>query len=80
MIATKSPRVNDNNNNNNNKTWVKKKNEPKFLIVHTTLKASESHYFDSGFSHHMTSNKSFFSTFTKFDDGNVTFCDDMWLL
>ena len=54
-----------------------KKNELKCLIVHTTLKASETHpwYLDSGYSHHMMGNKSFFTSFIEFDGGNVTFGD-----
>ncbi|RVX20531.1 hypothetical protein CK203_002542 [Vitis vinifera] len=51
---------------------------------HTTLRASESHswYLDNGClhhmtgsSHHMTRNKSLFTSFTEFDRGNVTFGD-----
>ena len=40
--------------------WVKK-NELNCLVVHTALRASESHswYFDSGCSRHMTGNRSF---------------------
>ena len=54
-----------------------KKNELKCLIVHTVVRASESHswYLDSGCSHHMTGNKSLFTSFTEFDGGNVTFRD-----
>ncbi|KAL6345648.1 hypothetical protein AAG906_017383 [Vitis piasezkii] len=57
--------------------WVKK-NELNCLVVHTTLRASESHswYFDSGCSRHMTGNRSFFTNFTKFDGGNMTFGDN----
>ena len=56
--------------------WVKK-NELDCLVVHITLKASESHswFFDSGCSCHMTSNRSFFTNFTEFNGGNVTFGD-----
>ena len=48
------------------------------LVVHTTLRASESHswYLDNGCSHHMASNKSFFTRFIEFDRGDVTFRDD----
>ena len=48
--------------------WVKK-NELKCFVVHTALKAIESHswYLDSGCSHHMTRNKSLFTSFTEFD-------------
>ena len=54
-----------------------KKNELKCLIVHTVVRASESHswYLDSRCSHHMTRNKSLFTSFTEFDGGNVTFGD-----
>ena len=54
-----------------------KKNELDCLVVHITLKASESHswFFDSGCSCHMTSNRSFFTNFTEFNGGNVTFGD-----
>ncbi|WKA05456.1 hypothetical protein VitviT2T_023422 [Vitis vinifera] len=53
--------------------WVKK-NELKCFVVHTALRAIESHSWnlDSGCSHHMTGNK---SLFTEFDGGNVTFGD-----
>lgn len=56
--------------------WVKK-NEHKCLVVHTTLRASESHswYHDSGCSRYMIRNKSFFITFIDFYGGNVTFVD-----
>ncbi|RVX07779.1 Retrovirus-related Pol polyprotein from transposon RE1 [Vitis vinifera] len=56
--------------------WVKK-NELNCLVVHTALRASESHswYFDSGCSRHMTGNRSFFTNFIEFDGGNVTFGD-----
>ncbi|RVW32374.1 Retrovirus-related Pol polyprotein from transposon TNT 1-94 [Vitis vinifera] len=56
--------------------WVKK-SELNFLVVHTALRASELHswYFDSGCSHHMTGNRLFFTNFTEFDGGNVTFGD-----
>ncbi|KAJ9702803.1 hypothetical protein PVL29_004509 [Vitis rotundifolia] len=56
--------------------WVKK-NELKCFVVHIALKAIESHswYLDSGCSHHMTGNKSLFTSFTEFDGGNVTFGD-----
>ncbi|KAJ9680449.1 hypothetical protein PVL29_019700 [Vitis rotundifolia] len=56
--------------------WVKK-NELKCFVVHTALRASESHswYLDSGCSHHMTGNKSLFTSFIEFDRGNVTFGD-----
>ena len=56
--------------------WVKK-NELKCFVVHTALRAIESHswYLDSGCSHHMTGNKSLFTSFTEFDGGNVTFGD-----
>ncbi|KAL6329091.1 hypothetical protein AAG906_007438 [Vitis piasezkii] len=46
--------------------WVKK-NELKYF--------SHSWYLDSGCSHHMTGNKSLFTSFTEFDGGNVTFGD-----
>ena len=41
------------------------------------ISVSKSHpwYFDSGCSRHMTTNKYFFTTFTNFDGGNVTFGD-----
>ena len=54
-----------------------KKNEINCLVVHTILRVSESHswYFDSGCSRHMTSNKSFFTNLTQFNEGNVTFGD-----
>ena len=41
------------------------------------ISVSKTHpwYFDSGCSRHMTTNKSFFTTFTNFDGGNVTFGD-----
>nr|CAN69096.1 hypothetical protein VITISV_025437 [Vitis vinifera] len=54
-----------------------KKNELKCFVVHTALRAIESHswYLDSGCSHHMTGNKSLFTSFTEFDGGNVTFGD-----
>lgn len=55
-----------------------KKNEFNCLVVHTTLRASESHslYFDSGCSCHIyIYNKSFFINFTTFDGGNVMFGD-----
>ncbi|KAJ9696872.1 hypothetical protein PVL29_008873 [Vitis rotundifolia] len=54
--------------------WVKK-NELKCFVVHTALRAIESHswFLDSGCSHHMTGNKSLFTSFTEFDGGNVTF-------
>ena len=54
--------------------WVKK-NELNCLVVHTALRSSESHswYFDSGCSHHMKGNRSFFTNFTEFNGGNVTF-------
>ena len=47
------------------------------FVVHTALRDSESQswYLDSGCSHHMTGNKSLFTSFTKFDGGNVTFGD-----
>ena len=47
------------------------------FIAHTALRASDSHswYLDSGCSHHMTRNKSLFTSFTEFDGGNVTFGD-----
>ncbi|RVW98135.1 hypothetical protein CK203_031853 [Vitis vinifera] len=56
--------------------WVKK-SELNCLVVHTALRASELHswYFDSGCSRHMTGNRSFFTNFTEFDGGNVTFGD-----
>ena len=56
--------------------WVKK-NELKCLIVHIALRASETHlwYLDSGCSHHMTGNKSLFTSFIEFNGGNVTFRD-----
>ena len=61
--------------------WVKN-NELNCLVVHTTLRASESHswYFNSGCSCHMTGNRSFFTNFTEFDGGNVTFGDGMLLV
>ena len=54
-----------------------KKKELNCHVVHTTLKGSESQswYFNSGCSHHMTSNRSFFTKFTEFDRENVTFGD-----
>ena len=53
------------------------KNELKCLIVHIALRASETHswYLDSGCSHHMTGNRSLFTSFTEFGGGNVTFGD-----
>ena len=61
--------------------WVKK-SELNYLVVHTAFRASESHswYFDGGFSCHMTGNRSFFTNFTEFDGGNVTFGDGMLLV
>ena len=52
-------------------------NELKCFVVHTALRASESHswHLDSRCSHHMTRNKSLFTSFTEFDGGNVTFGD-----
>ena len=49
----------------------------KCFVVHTALRASESHswYIDSGCSYHITGNKSLFTSFTEFDGGNVTFGD-----
>ena len=48
--------------------WVKK-NELKCFVVHTSLRTSESHSWclDSECSHHMTRNKSLFTSFTEFD-------------
>ena len=45
--------------------------------MHTPLKASESNswYFDSGCSRDRIGNKSFFTSFTEFDGGNVIFGD-----
>ena len=45
--------------------WVKK-NELNCLVVHTALRASESHswYFDSSCSRHMKRNRLFFTNFT----------------
>ena len=50
-------------------------NELKCFVVHNVLRASESHSWnlDSRCSHHMTGNKSLFTSFTEFDGGNVTF-------
>lgn len=56
--------------------WVKN-NELECLVVHTALKASESHswYLNSGCLRHMTRNKSLFTSLSEFDRGNVTFGD-----
>ena len=56
--------------------WVKK-NELNCLVVHIALRASESHswYFDNGCSCYVSGNRSFFTNFSEFDGGSVTFGD-----
>ncbi|XP_038711817.1 uncharacterized protein LOC120006011 [Tripterygium wilfordii] len=59
-----------------NKQWVKS-SESRCMFVQTALAAfkTNSWYLDSGCSQHMSSNKSFFTSFESFDSGKVTFGD-----
>ena len=73
----KGSTLNEKTKVSNVKQILVKKNELKCFVVHTSLRACESHswYLNSGCSHHMTGNKSLFTSFIEFDGGNVTFGD-----
>ena len=58
------------------KVWVRK-DDLTCLVVHTALKARDSHmwYLDSGCSRHLSGNKSYFTSLEKYEGGIVTFGD-----
>ncbi|XP_024019817.1 uncharacterized protein LOC112091153 [Morus notabilis] len=76
-VARKTPRRKiDGDNRSTRKVWVRK-SDLRFYVAYTFLKASttNSWYFDSGCSRHMTGERSLLKNFKSLTDGHVTFGD-----